>query len=190
MTDERRPPEHRRGSRAGVHRLPLRVYYEDTDAGGIVYHANYLKFAERARTEMLRCLGLDHGTLRALRPRLHGPPLRAPTSWRPRASTTASWSRPGCCGRARLARPRAAGGRGATGGSWCAWSCASRCCLGRAARRPPAGRAARGARPLWPPGRPGTSLTARVEAASAAATPLPSAPGRRQTLVAAAGLPI
>jgi acyl-CoA thioester hydrolase len=49
---------------AGVHRLPLRVYYEDTDAAGIVYHANHLKFAERARTEMLRCLGLDHGTLR------------------------------------------------------------------------------------------------------------------------------
>ena len=48
----------------GVHRLALRVYYEDTDAGGIVYHANYLKFAERARTEMLRCLGLDHGALR------------------------------------------------------------------------------------------------------------------------------
>ena len=49
---------------AGVHRLPLRVYYEDTDAGGIVYHADHLKFAERARTEMLRCLGLDHGALR------------------------------------------------------------------------------------------------------------------------------
>ncbi len=49
---------------SGVHRLALRVYYEDTDAGGIVYHANYLKFAERARTEMLRCLGLDHTTLR------------------------------------------------------------------------------------------------------------------------------
>jgi acyl-CoA thioester hydrolase len=49
---------------AGVHRLPLRVYYEDTDAAGIVYHAAYLKFAERARTEMLRCLALDHGTLR------------------------------------------------------------------------------------------------------------------------------
>jgi acyl-CoA thioester hydrolase len=48
----------------GVHRLPVRVYYEDTDAGGIVYHANHLKFAERARTEMLRCLGLDHSTLR------------------------------------------------------------------------------------------------------------------------------
>ncbi len=50
---------------AGVHRLPLRVYYEDTDAGGLVYHANHLKFAERARTEMLRCLGLDHIKLRA-----------------------------------------------------------------------------------------------------------------------------
>ena len=50
---------------AGVHRLPLRVYYEDTDAAGIVYHAAYLRFAERARTEMLRCLALDHGSLRA-----------------------------------------------------------------------------------------------------------------------------
>ncbi|OUS32158.1 tol-pal system-associated acyl-CoA thioesterase [Thalassotalea sp. 42_200_T64] len=36
----------------------LRVYYEDTDAGGIVYYANYLKFAERARTEWLRALGI------------------------------------------------------------------------------------------------------------------------------------
>ena len=50
---------------AGVHRIRIRVYYEDTDAAGIVYHAAYLAFAERARTEMLRCLGLDHGTLRA-----------------------------------------------------------------------------------------------------------------------------
>jgi len=48
----------------GVHRLPVRVYYEDTDAAGIVYYANHLKFAERARTEMLRCLGLDHTRLR------------------------------------------------------------------------------------------------------------------------------
>ena len=37
--------------------FPVRVYYEDTDAGGIVYYANYLKFAERCRTEYLRCLG-------------------------------------------------------------------------------------------------------------------------------------
>ena len=49
---------------ASVHRFPIRVYYEDTDAAGIVYYANHLKFAERARTEMLRCLDLDHGTLR------------------------------------------------------------------------------------------------------------------------------
>jgi acyl-CoA thioester hydrolase len=50
---------------AGVHRIRVRVYYEDTDAAGIVYHAAYLEFAERARTEMLRCLGLDHASLRA-----------------------------------------------------------------------------------------------------------------------------
>jgi len=37
--------------------LPIRVYYEDTDAGGIVYYANYLRFAERARTEYIRALG-------------------------------------------------------------------------------------------------------------------------------------
>jgi len=45
---------------AGLHRLPLRVYYEDTDAGGIVYHANYLRYLERGRTELLRSLGIDH----------------------------------------------------------------------------------------------------------------------------------
>ncbi|MBT6277569.1 MAG: tol-pal system-associated acyl-CoA thioesterase [Chromatiales bacterium] len=38
----------------------VRVYYEDTDAGGIVYNANYLRFFERARTEWLRALGLEH----------------------------------------------------------------------------------------------------------------------------------
>jgi len=43
-----------------AHRLALRIYYEDTDAGGIVYHANYLKFAERARTEMIRELGVEN----------------------------------------------------------------------------------------------------------------------------------
>ena len=47
------------------HNLPLRVYYEDTDAGGIVYYANYLKFAERGRTEWLRDLGFHNSTLRA-----------------------------------------------------------------------------------------------------------------------------
>jgi acyl-CoA thioester hydrolase len=41
---------------AGTHITPIRVYYEDTDAAGIVYYANYLKFAERARTEMMRDL--------------------------------------------------------------------------------------------------------------------------------------
>ena len=40
-----------------AHRFAVRVYYEDTDAGGIVYYANYLRFAERARTEMLRDIG-------------------------------------------------------------------------------------------------------------------------------------
>ena len=46
-----------------VHRWPVRVYYEDTDAAGIVYHANYLKFMERARTEWLRALGFEQDTL-------------------------------------------------------------------------------------------------------------------------------
>ncbi len=47
-----------------MHRHPVRVYYEDTDAGGIVYHANYLKFVERARSEWVRALGLDQKRLR------------------------------------------------------------------------------------------------------------------------------
>ena len=46
-------------------RHPVRVYYQDTDAGGIVYHANYLKFAERGRTEFLRALGYDHHQVKA-----------------------------------------------------------------------------------------------------------------------------
>lgn len=49
---------------AAEHRFPIRVYYEDTDAGGIVYYANYLKFAERARTEMLRSIGVGHRAMR------------------------------------------------------------------------------------------------------------------------------
>lgn len=44
---------------------PVRVYWEDTDAGGIVFYANYLKFFERTRTEWLRGLGIDQGALRA-----------------------------------------------------------------------------------------------------------------------------
>jgi acyl-CoA thioester hydrolase len=46
-----------------IHRYTLRVYYEDTDAGGVVYHANYLRFAERARTEALRDAGIPHADL-------------------------------------------------------------------------------------------------------------------------------
>lgn len=47
----------------GVHIFPVRVYYEDTDVGGVVYYANYLKFAERARTEMLRTIGYSHSDM-------------------------------------------------------------------------------------------------------------------------------
>jgi acyl-CoA thioester hydrolase len=43
---------------------PVRVYYEDTDAGGVVYHSNYLNFMERARTEWLRALGFEQTYLR------------------------------------------------------------------------------------------------------------------------------
>ncbi|BBA37310.1 thioesterase family protein [Methylocaldum marinum] len=45
-------------------RWPIRVYYEDTDAGGVVYHASYLRFFERARTEFLRSLGFEQDDLR------------------------------------------------------------------------------------------------------------------------------
>ncbi|MCK6452261.1 MAG: tol-pal system-associated acyl-CoA thioesterase [Alphaproteobacteria bacterium] len=53
------------GTGADVHVFPLRVYYEDTDAGGVVYHANYLRFAERARSEMLRAAGVTNVELMA-----------------------------------------------------------------------------------------------------------------------------
>ena len=43
---------------------PIRIYYEDTDAGGVVYHTNYIKFMERARTEWLRNLGFEQDELR------------------------------------------------------------------------------------------------------------------------------
>ena len=43
--------------------LPVRVYYEDTDSGGVVYHSNYLNFMERARTEWLRALGFEQDEL-------------------------------------------------------------------------------------------------------------------------------
>ena len=47
-----------------VHRLTVRVYYEDTDLAGIVYYANYLKFIERARTEYVRAVGIDQGRMK------------------------------------------------------------------------------------------------------------------------------
>ncbi len=47
-----------------IYDFPVRVYYDDTDAGGVVYHANYLKFAERARTEYLRHIGFENTQIR------------------------------------------------------------------------------------------------------------------------------
>ncbi len=46
-----------------INKLQIRIYYEDTDAGGVVYYANYLKYAERARTELLRSLGIGQSEL-------------------------------------------------------------------------------------------------------------------------------
>ncbi len=48
-----------------LHHFPIRVYYEDTDMGGIVYHANYLRFIERARSDWVRNLGVDQNAMRA-----------------------------------------------------------------------------------------------------------------------------
>ena len=47
-----------------VHHWPIRIYYEDTDSGGVVYHSNYLKFLERARTEWLRDFEIDQKALK------------------------------------------------------------------------------------------------------------------------------
>ena len=47
-----------------VFSIPVRVYYEDTDTGGVVYHSNYLNFMERARTEWLRAFGFEQDELR------------------------------------------------------------------------------------------------------------------------------
>lgn len=58
--------DHRaRAEQAVRFELALRVYYEDTDAAGVVYYANYLRFCERARTEALRTLGFEQGQLLA-----------------------------------------------------------------------------------------------------------------------------
>lgn len=48
-----------------THVMQMRVYYEDTDAGGVVYYGNYLRFAERGRTELLRSLGFENSLLRS-----------------------------------------------------------------------------------------------------------------------------
>ncbi|MCC6788960.1 MAG: tol-pal system-associated acyl-CoA thioesterase [Hyphomonadaceae bacterium] len=48
-----------------IHHLPVRVYYEDTDFSGIVYHANYLRFFERGRSDFLRVAGIHHNELAA-----------------------------------------------------------------------------------------------------------------------------
>lgn len=50
---------------AGVHRFAVRVYFEDTDLSGVVYHANYLRFMERARSDLLRLLGIDQNAAHA-----------------------------------------------------------------------------------------------------------------------------
>jgi acyl-CoA thioester hydrolase len=47
----------------GEHRLTMRVFYEDTDFSGYVYHANYLKFCERARSDMIRLAGVDQNAM-------------------------------------------------------------------------------------------------------------------------------
>lgn len=53
-------PQHPSGCFDGtLHRFPVRAYFDDTDAGGVVYHANYLRWFERARSEMLRLSGID-----------------------------------------------------------------------------------------------------------------------------------
>ena len=59
----KRPSLSTRHSALGTFSWPVRVYYEDTDLGGVVYYANYLKFMERARTEWLRALGFEQTAL-------------------------------------------------------------------------------------------------------------------------------
>jgi acyl-CoA thioester hydrolase len=58
--DSRDRPRGEPASPVGPHRLAVRVYYEDTDFSGVVYHASYLRFLERGRTEFLRALGVVH----------------------------------------------------------------------------------------------------------------------------------
>ncbi len=67
MTEKRPQSGYMQGR---VHVLPVRIYYEETDFTGIVYHANYLKFFERGRTDFLRTIGIHHKALWALDPPL------------------------------------------------------------------------------------------------------------------------
>lgn len=60
-----KPTARRTSSASAPFFWPIRVYYEDTDSGGVVYYANYLRFLERARTEWLRALGFTQGELAA-----------------------------------------------------------------------------------------------------------------------------
>jgi acyl-CoA thioester hydrolase len=53
-------PDHAGWFEGKEHLLPIRVYYEDTDASGIVYHANYLRYCERGRSDFLRLAGIRH----------------------------------------------------------------------------------------------------------------------------------
>lgn len=65
MTDAQALPEGEGRIEGDLHLFPVRVYWEDTDAGGIVYHANYLRYFERARSDLLLCLGLRQQRLLA-----------------------------------------------------------------------------------------------------------------------------
>ena len=63
MPEPARALQGKESQRLPLHRYDIRVYFEDTDAGGVVYHAAYLKFAERARTEMMRAFGKSHADM-------------------------------------------------------------------------------------------------------------------------------
>ena len=74
----------------GTHHFALRVYFEDTDTAGIVYYANYLKFMERARSDMLRAAGIDQrAVLEAMRASMSSPRRTSNIEGR-RSSTTSS----------------------------------------------------------------------------------------------------
>ena len=98
------PPDDGRPLPARTFRCPVRVYYEDTDAAGVVYYANYLKFLERARTEWLSALGFELAALeRGARHRVRGPPGRdrlpqAGAARRPAGGDASRWSRAGARG--------------------------------------------------------------------------------------------